>query len=306
MIDALGALAPTFLLIALGYGVRAGGIVTAEAMGVVNRFGYFVLYPAFLFALVSDADFNARGTGAFLVGLAAGPTVLILLGLALRAPFRHDSGPAFTSVFQGSVRWNGFVLLAAAPSLYGEAGLDLIGIGFGPIVLLINVVCVAVLARWGEARAANMRAVLDQILANPLILACAAGIAASVTGWSDLGPVTDTIDLLGPAAMPVALVCVGAGLNFAAVRAAGVKVATACTMKLAVAPALLWGVATLCGATPLAAAVAAGLGATPTAAAAYTLSREMGGDAQLMAAIITATTALSFVTMPIMVALTAP
>jgi hypothetical protein len=75
-------------------------------------------------------------------------------------------------------------------------------------------------------------------------------------------------------------------------------------MKLAVAPAAMWGVAMACGASPLAAAVAAGVGATPTAAASYTLSREMGGDSQLMAAIITATTLLSFLTMPIAIALT--
>jgi predicted permease len=83
-----------------------------------------------------------------------------------------------------------------------------------------------------------------------------------------------------------------------------VKVLAASVMKLAVAPAAMWGMAILFGATPLAAAVAAGVGSTPTAAAGYTLSREMGGDSQLMAAIITATTLLSFITMPIAIALT--
>ena len=78
-----------------------------------------------------------------------------------------------------------------------------------------------------------------------------------------------------------------------------VKVASAAAMKLIVAPIVMWGAATLCGASPLAAAIAAGVGSTPTAAAAYTMSREMGGDSELMAAIITATTLLSFITMPI-------
>ena len=63
---------------------------------------------------------------------------------------------------------------------------------------------------------------------------------------------------------------------------------------------------TLVGGGPLEAAVAAGLGGTPTAAAAYTLAREMGGDAQLVAAIITATTLLSFLTLPLVIGLTLP
>jgi predicted permease len=68
----------------------------------------------------------------------------------------------------------------------------------------------------------------------------------------------------------------------------------------------MWAAANAVGAGPLGAAVAAGLGATPTAAAGYTLAREMGGDAQLMAAIITATTLLSFLTMPLVIGLTLP
>ncbi len=305
MTEILSALAPTFLLIALGYFVRAQRIASAEAMGQVNRFGYFVLYPAFLYTLISRAGFANADSGPFLFGVLLGVAALIFTTLALRFVFRGD-GPAFTSLFQGAVRWNGFVVLAAAPSLYGQAGLDLIGLAFGPLVLTINVISVLVLARWGAAPAASWRAVFDQIIANPLILACGAGLAANFAGLRSLGPVTDALALLGPAAMPVALVCVGAGLDFNALRAAPSKLATAAVLKLAIAPALVWSAVSVCGASPLAAAVAAGLGATPTAAAAYTLSREMGGDAKLMAAIITATTALSFLTLPIVLIFTQP
>jgi len=39
-------------------------------------------------------------------------------------------------------------------------------------------------------------------------------------------------------------------------------------------------------------------GAAPTASSAYTLARQMGGDAPLMAAIVTIQTGLSFLTLP--------
>jgi predicted permease len=303
--DVIAGLAPVFILIALGWGARAGGLATPEAFGAVNRFGYFVLYPAFLFTLVSQANFAGQGAGPFLLGLLCGLLVAMALALSMRFAFRAD-GPAFTSVFQGSIRWNGFVLLAAALPLYGQAGLDLIGLAFGPLVLSINIVCVMVLARWGAARATSWRAVVDQILANPLILSCAVGLAANAAGVRDLGSLSYALDLLGDAAMPIALICVGAGLDFRALRAAGPKVATAAGMKLVIMPAIMWAAANALGVGPLGAAVAAGLGATPTAAAGYTLAREMGGDAQLMAAIITATTLLSFITMPVVIGLTLP
>ena len=66
---------------------------------------------------------------------------------------------------------------------------------------------------------------------------------------------------------------------------------------------MFWFAAISLGASPLTAAIAAGVGATPSAAAGYTLAREMGGDARLMAAIITATTIASVITMPIAIAL---
>ncbi len=304
MHDVVGELLPVFILIVVGWAARASGVASPDALGHVNRFGYFVLYPAFLFTLSSQATITGGQALPFVAGLLAGFAVMVLLALALRFFFSNEEGPAFTSVFQGAVRWNGFVLLAAAPGLYGPAGPQLIGIAFGPLVLVVNAICVVVLARWGENGANSPRAILDQIIANPLILGCAAGLGAQALGLRQLGPLSDALNLLGQAAMPVALVCVGGSLDFKALRAGGVKVAAACAMKLAVAPAAMWAMAILFGASPLAAAVAAGVGSTPTAAAGYTLSREMGGDARLMAAIITATTLLSFITMPIAIALT--
>jgi len=302
MAEVFGALLPTFILIALGYIVRASGLATAEQFSMVNRFGYFVLYPAFLFTLVSSADFTGGDAGPFLLGVMGGFLALALIALALRLIFRAD-GPAYTSVFQGSVRWNGFALLAAAGTLFGQNGAQLIGLAFGPLVLTLNIICVIVLTRWGAARATSMRAVLDQIIVNPLILGCAAGLAANFAGAHDIPAVTPALHLLGQAAMPIALMCVGAGLDFKALRAAGPKVATASALRLIAAPLLVYGMCRLVGAAALPTAVAVGIGSTPTAAAAYTFAREMGGDARLMAAIITATTILSFITMPIAITL---
>lgn len=304
MSSVIAELLPVFILIMIGFGARTANIVSAEAFGHVNRFGYFILYPAFLFTLSSTADLSGGEAGPFLLGVLAGFAVMIALALSLRVLFSKDDGPAFTSVFQGSVRWNGFVLLAAAAPLYGPQGPHLIGIAFGPLVLIVNLTCVVVLARWGANGANSVRAIVDQVIGNPLILGCAAGLLAQALHVRDLGPVSTVLNMLGAAAMPVAIICVGSGLDLRAVRAARVKVAGASLFKLIIAPAVMWSMATLFGASPLTAAIAAGVGSTPTAAAGYTLAREMGGDSQLMAAIITATTLLSFLTMPIAIALT--
>ena len=302
MAEVYAALAPVFILIALGWLARNRRLATPEVFGAVNRFSYFILFPAFLFSIVTGADFRRADAGAFVLAVVLGFAAMFALSLALRLIFRGD-GPAFTSVFQGALRWNGFPLLAAAPALYGPAGLDLVGLIYGPLVFLVNIATVAVMTRWGANGAAGWRAVAREILANPLILACAAGLLMQALGATELGPVGEALRLLGQAAMPVALITVGAGLDFSALRADGAKIATATGLKLAVAPVVLWASAHALGLSPFASAVAIGIGATPSAAASYMLAREMGGDARLMAAIITATTLLSFLTMPFAIGL---
>jgi malonate transporter and related proteins len=302
MAEVYTALAPVFILIALGWLARDRRIATPEQFGVVNRFGYFILLPAFLFTLIVEADFTNRDATPFVMTVLSGFAIMMAIALGMRLVFRGD-GPAFTSVFQGSVRWNAFPLLAAAPAIFGPIGAQLIGIVYGPLVLFVNLASILVLTRWGAARATTWRSVLDQILVNPLILASAAGFAAQALRLTDLGPFTDALRLLGQAAMPIALITVGAGLDFGALRADLAKVGAASAAKLLAAPVAVWLCAQLFTLSPAALAVAVGIGATPSAAASYTLAREMGGDARLMAAIITATTLISFVTMPAAISL---
>jgi len=293
--NVLAALAPVFLLILLGWAVRASRLMPPETLAAVNRFGYFVLYPAFLFTTVASASLGSGEALVFLAAVLLGFLALVALTLLAR-PLIKD-GPAYTSVFQGATRWNGFAILAAANEIFGPLGRPYIALAFGPAVVLLNVISVAVLARWGENRQASWRFLIAQIAGNPLVISCLGGLVALIIGLPDLGPVSDALRLLGQAAMPVALVCVGAGIDLGAARSAGVKVAFSTAMKLAISPVLFWLAAKALGIGPTGVAIAVAIGATPTAAATYTLAREMGGDARLMAAIVSVTTLVSFVTM---------
>ncbi|HVK80532.1 MAG TPA: hypothetical protein VM915_07955, partial [Verrucomicrobiae bacterium] len=88
MTEVIGELLPVFILIVIGYVVRWRGIISAEAFGQVNRFGYFILYPAFLFTLSSQADLTGADTGPFLLGITSGVLVMVAISLAIRPFFR--------------------------------------------------------------------------------------------------------------------------------------------------------------------------------------------------------------------------
>jgi hypothetical protein len=298
----LAAVAPVFAVIGLGFAARSLRMVPQEAWGAVNTFGYLILMPSFLFTTVATAQFQGPDTATYLGVIMAGFALTALLALAWRLVFRgQGDGPAFTSVYQGSFRWNGFVLLAASDALYGPEGTALIALGFGPAVALVNIICVVVLARWADnAVAPTVRGALAEVARNPLVIASLAGLVANALGLAaHLGPVMTALALLGGAAMPVALLSVGAALTFQGLARQPAHVLAATAGKLLMAPLVMLAVALLLGASPLATAVAVGVASTPSAAASYVLARAMGGDAPLMATIVTSTTILAALSMPV-------
>ena len=297
----VAALVPIAGVIALGWTLRRTGLVAAELWGGVNRLAYQALLPALLFSTISTADYAALPAGPFLAAVTLGFVAMGAIALGFRA--LPVDGPGYTSLFQGAVRWNGFVLLALAGAAFGPEGEALAALVFAPTVPLINVMCVAVLTIWGaSAHKPDAGRVALRIATNPLIIACLAGAAANTFQLFQTGPVADTVALAGRAALPLILLCVGAGLDFTALRARPSLLLLAVALKLLIAPLIFYGLGRAFGVEGLALTVLTAVGATPGAVASYVLARELGGDARLTAGHVTATTVLAFFTLPLWIA----
>jgi predicted permease len=104
-------------------------------------------------------------------------------------------------------------------------------------------------------------------------------------------------------ALPLGLMTVGAGLQLAALRRASAPFLVAAGLKLLLLPLVALGLTQLMGLSGLLVQVAVLLAALPTATSAYILARQLGGDAPLMAAIISGQTLLAMVTIPLMLGL---
>lgn len=294
------ALAPIAVLIGLGQALRRFGILSPPFWPQAERLAYYVLVPAlFLHGLAT-----ARLEGVPVAGLAA---VLVLstvgvAGLLVAArPLLAVDDPAFTSVFQGGVRFNNFVGVTAAAGLFGAQGVALAAVANAAIVPTVNVLCVLVFARYGPARP-TAGEVVRGIASNPLVLGCAAGILLQATGWG-LPPVIEpTLRALGAAALPLGLLCVGAALDFTAVRAGIGAILTASAAKFLLMPLAAALACAGFGLTGPALVTALLFQALPTASSAYVMARQLGGDAPLMAGITAVQTVLAGVAVPLMLA----
>ena len=105
--------------------------------------------------------------------------------------------------------------------------------------------------------------------------------------------------ILSQAALPVGLLAVGFALNLRALRGAIAPLGWACVAKFLALPLVALMLARIWGAEPLVTQVLILFAALPTASSSYILARQMGGDAPLMAGIITAQTLLAMATLPI-------
>ena len=293
------AIAPTFLLILMGYVLRRGGIPSVEFWNLNDRLVYWVLMPALFFAKISAADLGAQPLGAFAWLLYTGFFAAVVFGLLAQRLARLDP-PQGTDVVQGASRFNTFVGLAIAEALYGAQGLQAAVVGSAILVPVVNVVIVTALALMLPRRRGNIvLGTLRDLGRNPLILSIVAGLLFNMIGLHHVPVLHDTALVLGQAALPVMLLAVGANLKIRGMDAHFVPMMLSALGKLVVFPAAVLLVAAVIapGAMPL--QIAMIYAALPVAVSAYTLAREMGGDAPLMAGIITVQTLLSFVTIPV-------
>lgn len=293
---------PVLLVIAAGWTARRTGLMNDAGRAGIERTTYYLLFPSLIFLSLARTDFSAFPAlplGATLFSaLLAMAAIVLLLRKPLSGWLAMD-GASYTSLFQGATRWNTFIGLAVAGSLFGTDGLALVSVAIVAIVPMVNLICVLVLARYAASEAPTAGLVLAALLRNPFIWACALGLAANASGIPMAGPLATALDLLGSAAVATGLIAVGASLRLGALAQPAPPLLAASALKLLLMPAIGIAFALVYGVSGEALAVAIIALSVPTATNAYVLAREMGGDAPLMAEIITFQTALAMVTMPL-------
>lgn len=299
MIDVVLALVPIFAIIAAGALLRRLEFMADDAWRATERITYFVLFPCFLFGAIAFADFKDEPLGRLSLLLAGAMIAMAALVYPFRALLSLD-GPAFTSLFQGAVRWNSYVALAAIAAILGPQGLALAAIAVAIMVPLANALCVAVLVRHTGNGETGFVMLAKQLAQNPLILACLAGIVVQLLGLPVPKVAAVTIDMVGKAALPLGLLAVGASLDLGHALARPKPILAAMFLKLAVMPLLVALGAWALGVEATAKTAALICAAVPGASSSYILARQLGGDAPLMANITTVQTLAAMLTMPIM------
>ena len=295
---------PFFAVIGLGYGAGRIGFFPPEATAWLTKFVFYFALSAMLFgfaASMSPGDiFEPRAAAAYLWG--CGVVYLIALGVAFvrMRPLPEAVMEAHTAIIGNT----GFLGVPMLVLLLGPqaAGTVLLVLTIDLIVFSSLLTVIISLAREGRVSTALPKVIGLGLAKNPMVVAMAVGLAWSATGFPLPGPVAATTALLGAAATPGALFAIGASLtNKRAERltvAGWLSFAKLVLHPLAVGVAALW----IFKVEPYAAGVLISAAALPVAGNVYILAQHYGVAVARVSAAILISTALSVLTLPVIIA----
>lgn len=291
---------PDFSLILCGYLLCRFTALNRGVWDKVEALVYYFLFPVLLFHSIvrSPLDLGAASgliQGGLLLG-AAGVGLSYLLPYLPWLGTRIDRRDAAASA-QVAFRFNSFIALALAERLGGAEGLQMIAVLIGICVPAFNIAAVWPMARHGG------QGLLGSIVRNPLIVATTAGLALNLLGGGVPGWLTPTFSRIGAASLALGLMSAGAGMQFAAMHRGLTLAAAVLSIRHAVLPLVALGLVRLLRLDPLQATVLMMFSALPTASTCYVLAARMGYNGPYVAGLVTLSTLLGVVSLPVALSL---
>lgn len=307
MLTIFESILPVFLLIGSGVVLRRLPIISKDVWPGIEQLTYWFLYPALLFVTIYDADFSPLRLDALLLSLLLAVAAMCVLLLAAWPIFQKTGWVAhseFSSVFQTSIRWNGFIALPVAQAIFPPQGAAVVALAMASIIIPINIVVVLVITRFAD-RDASIGILLRRMALNPFIISTGAAVLIRLLPFEIYEPVRVTLKLAGTSALGIGLMAIGAALRTERLSLKRSSIWPPVIAKLLVYPAVIAIIAWWLGVSGLEIQYLVLCAAVPTAANGYLLARLLGGDAELYAEVKTLQTALSFLTMPLVLSLAA-
>lgn len=292
---------PIALTILCGHILVRTGILPRDNWGGIETLSYRLLIPVVLVKSIAFSNLSPAEFGPMILALV-GALLLAGLGVLLLRLFRTQDklpNPAFTTLFQTTTRWNAFIALAAAELFVGADGLAMIAVAMAVLIPLINIANIVILAAFGTAKA-SAKEITIMVLKNPLVQACVIGIAINLSGVQLPDPVTQTLDLIGRAALGIGILAVGAGIDPARLFRSSTTMWLGVVFRMVFCPALFLAVSRFIGLGQTETLVGVLVLAVPAASNGYIVAKQMGGDADLYADVLAWQTVLSMIVLPLL------
>ena len=283
----------------MGSWLKRVGLTDESFLKKVDQLVYFILFPILLFWKVGSSRGILEESLAYCTVAVIAVTIIFILS-TLFIVFGKVGDFQAGTFSQSCYRFNTYVGMAVALTVFGEKGVQYFGILIGILIPIINVMAVSILVWYGKKREAPQKQLLNTLKAigtNPLFLACVAGmIYAHMVGFFPT-VINNTLQLLSMATLPLALISIGGILTLKNVRKYLDLALTACLFRLVIMPVIGYFLLKAMHVTGTPFQVSMLFFTLPTSPAMYVLSSQLNSDTALASATIFLSTILSFFSM---------
>ncbi|MBQ5952073.1 MAG: AEC family transporter [Lachnospiraceae bacterium] len=281
----LGAVLPTFLIMAVGYAARKAGIIREESIPAMNTLAFKIFLPVLGFYNIYKCDLST----SFRPRLMFWTAVIILCTFTLCAVFVHffekeriKRGVMIQALFRSNYMVIG---LPIAGSLVPDGDIGVIGVLAVVTVPLFNVLSVIVLDYY-RGEKTPIGKVLLNCLKAPLVIACALGILCLVLRFRFPAPIDTALRDIGRVGSPLTLFLLGAFFRVDKIADDRRSLIAALLGRLVVIPALVLPVAVLLGFRDMDLAALLSVSGSATAITSFAMTQHMGGDVDLAGNIV--------------------
>ena len=209
----LNAALPLFGLILTGYLCGRFRVFSRAATDILNRFAVYLALPALMFLTMSRMEPGQEGQAGFSLAFGGGIAATFALGFALSRLRGRRVAQAGIEGLDASYSNVGFMGIPLCLLVFGPDGLPaavVASLFTACALFLFAVALIEANLRGGASGFGRAAARISLSLGrNPLFLAPVAGLALALAGLPLPAPVERFAELLGAAASPCALVCIG-------------------------------------------------------------------------------------------------
>ena len=281
------AVAPIFILMLLGYLLKKIKLAEKDHFDAMNRLVFKVFLPVLLFNNVYNTEISGVIDSKLIAYTITGVAAVFVLGyfaVMLLSKKNSIRGVMLQGFFRSNFAILGLPLIDSICK--GNSG-GLTSIMVAVVVPVFNVLAVVALERFREGNERlDVGKLIKGVLTNPLIIGCAIGLIFLVLKIRLPFVIEKSLKDIGSVATPLAIIILGAGFEFSAIKGMAFEIATVVLARLVIVPVITLVPAVLLGFRGEALACLLIAFGSAVAVSSYSMAKQMDGDETLAAQVI--------------------
>ena len=290
---AFNAVMPLLILLGIGWAAVRSGVTDRAFMNRLNTLNVKLFFPFLMFKNVYGAEpENLPSTALIIMGVVSLLAVVALLFILV--PRIVPENPRRGTIIQAIFRSNFIIYgIPLTTFVFGEGKASVCGIMVMIMVSMFNILSVIVLEYFREGGKVRPGPLLLGIVKNPLLQGCVAGLLCYLLGIKLPVFLKEPVFALGSMASTLALVVLGANLQFAELKKNGRTVTAVLLIRLLLLPLVMVPLGWMIGLRGVELFLILMIYGTPVATASYPMAQNMGGDGQLAGQLVFVSTVAS-------------